>query len=70
MFRVCHAFLSVQGALWLPAGKGLTSGSLVGGVTLYFVTFSYGVLGQLWYFMYRFLIVGFFLTFYLKCNNI
>ena len=25
MFRVCHAFLCVHAALWVPAGKGLAS---------------------------------------------
>ena len=35
-------------ALWSPAGKGLTL-ALVGDVNCIFVTFSYGILVQVWY---------------------
>ena len=36
-------------ALWSPAGKGLTSCSLVCDVLCVFVTFPCGILGQVWY---------------------
>ena len=50
VFRVClcHSVLSVLAALWSPAQKGLTSW-LPGLCFLCFVTFLYGVLGQVWY---------------------
>ena len=36
-------------ALWSPAGKGLTSWLLYVMFSSVFVTFPYGVLGQVWY---------------------
>ena len=36
-------------ALWSPAGKGLTSWLLFMISNCDFVTFSYGILGQVWY---------------------
>ena len=54
-----HLFIA---ALWLPARKGLTSLALVGDVYYIFVTFPCGILGQVWYFIYRFLIFASFLT--------
>ena len=36
-------------AMWSPAGIELALGSLVCDVLLRFVTFPYGVLGQVWY---------------------
>ena len=35
-------------ALWSPAGKGLTSWLLFVMLTCVFVTFSIGILGQVW----------------------
>ena len=51
MFRVCHASCLFIAALWSPAGmlgKTLPLGSLLCDVLLCFVTFSCGVLGQVW----------------------
>ena len=51
-------------ALWLPAGKGLTSWfSYLWCRLLSFDTFPCGVLGQVWGLLYGFLTVAFFLTF-------
>ena len=36
-------------AVWSPAGKGLTLGFLVCDVLLCFVTFSCGVMDQVWF---------------------
>ena len=38
-------------ALWSPAGKGLTSWLLFVMFNCVFVTFPYGILGQVWYLM-------------------
>ena len=64
MFRVCRAFLSVYllqhcGHL---LGKGYPIGSLVCDVVC-FVTFPWGIMGQVWTWLYRFLIFVSLLTF-------
>ena len=41
-----HLFIA---ALWSPAGKGLTSMLLFVMSNCYFVTFPFGILGQVWY---------------------
>ena len=38
-------------ALWSPAGKGLTSWILFVMFYWFFVTFTYGILGPVWYFI-------------------
>ena len=45
MSGVCHAFAFT----WSPAGKGLTSWPLFVRSNCDFVTFSFGILGQVWY---------------------
>ena len=54
---LCLVFLMlshlITAALWSPAGKGLTSCS-VGDVYYIFVTFPFGILGQLWYLIVSF----------------
>ena len=48
---VCYAFVRVLFicALWSPAGKGLTSWFSFVVSDCEFVTFSIGILGQVWY---------------------
>ena len=53
-------------ALWSPAGKGLTLGSLVCDASLCFVTFPYGVSGQVWYLIQT---ISAFFTF-MESNNV
>ena len=48
-------------------GKGWLLGLLVCEVFIWFVTFPFGVLGQVWY-LYRFLIFAFFLTLNRLCS--
>ena len=50
VFRVILSCLFLV-ALWSPAGKGLTPCPLVCDVFSNFVTFPYGVLIQMWYFI-------------------
>ena len=45
MSGVCHAFAFT----WSPAGKGLTSWPLFVRSNCDFVTFPFGILGQVWY---------------------
>ena len=49
--------------LWSPPGKGLTSCLWFVMFNCVFVTFPCGILGQVWYLIYRFLIFATFLTF-------
>ena len=49
MSCVCHAFASVLCYLVSPAGKGLTSLLLFVLFNCVFVTFPFGILGQVWY---------------------
>ena len=49
MSCVFHAFPLFTAALWSLAGKGLTSWLLFVMFTCVFVTFQYGILGQVWY---------------------
>ena len=56
MDRLCYLCLVFvmllrlfNAALWSPAGKGLTSWLLFVMSNCDFVTFPYGILGQLWY---------------------
>ena len=58
-FMILHLFIA---ALWSPDGKGLTSWLLFVMFSCVFVTFSCGILGQVWYRLYQFLIFAAFLT--------
>ena len=49
-------------ALWSPAGKGLTSWLSFVVLNCVVVTFPFGILGQVWYLIDRFLIFVPFLT--------
>ena len=53
MDLLCFVFLMLWrlfiAALWSPAGKGADLLALVGDVYCTFVTFPYGILGQVWY---------------------
>ena len=50
MFRVCHAFLSVQCRLVVTCWERVKLLALLYVMlSCYFVTFPYGVLGQVWY---------------------
>ena len=49
LYCVCHAFLLLIAALWSPAGKGLTSCLSFLVLHCVFVTFLFGILGQVWY---------------------
>ena len=53
-------------ALWSPAGKGLTSWLSFMVLNCVFVTLPCGILGQMWYSLYRFLILplSYFKNFY------
>ena len=62
MSCLCHAFAPVIAAPWSPAGKGLTSWLLFVMFIVFFITFPCGILGQVWYLIYRFLIFAVFLT--------
>ena len=46
---VCHIVLPVLATLWSPAGPGPTSCLSCMLFSCVFVTFPYGVLGQVWY---------------------
>ena len=50
-------------AVWSPAGKGLTSWLSFVMFNCDYVTFPCGILGQMWYLIYRFLIFAIRLTF-------
>ena len=41
-------------ALWSPAGKGLTSWLLLVMIIVFFVTFPWRILGQVWYLILSF----------------
>ena len=49
----CHVFVMLSrlfiAALWSPTGKGLTSWLSFVVLNYVFVTFPYGLLGQVWY---------------------
>ena len=60
LFMLSRLFIA---ALWSSAGKGLTSWVLFVMFNCVFVTFQCGILGQVWYLIYRFLIFAAFLTF-------
>ena len=65
MFRVCHAFLSAHCSLVVTCGEIANLMALLCVVFhCVFVPFPCGVLGQLWYLIYRFLIFA-----YLLWNN-
>ena len=49
MCCVCNAFGLFITALWSPAGKGLASWLLFVMFSCVFVTFPFGILGQVWY---------------------
>ena len=49
MSCICHTFVSVLAALWTPEEKGLNPWSLVCDLYCDFVTFPFGILGQVWY---------------------
>ena len=57
-------------ALWLPAGKGLTSWLLFLMFNCVFVTFSCGILGQVWYLIVSILIFADFLTFLILLKKV
>ena len=63
---LCFVFVILSrpfsAALWSPDGKGLTSWLLFVIFNCAFVTFPCGILGQMWYMIYRFLIFAVFLT--------
>ena len=63
-FCIVFAMLSclLIAALWSPAGKGLTSCLPFVLLNCVYVTFPCGILGQVRYLIYRFLIVVPFLT--------
>ena len=47
MSCVCHAFATAS--LWSTEGKGLTSWLFFCDIYCDFVTFQFGILGQVWY---------------------
>ena len=51
LYCVCHAFASAHCCLiiWSPAGKGLTSWLSFVVLNCVVVSFSFGILGQVWY---------------------
>ena len=53
LFYFCIVFVMLSrlliAALWLPAGKGLTSCLSFLVLNCVFVTFLFGILGQVWY---------------------
>ena len=55
---LCLVFVMLSclfiGALWLPAGKGLTTWLLFAMFNCVFVTFLRGILGRVWYFIVSF----------------
>ena len=55
---LCQAFLMLSrlfiAALWLPAGKGLTSWPLLVMFIVILVNFPCGILGQVWYLIVSF----------------
>ena len=60
---LCHTVLSVPCSLVVTCfRKGWPLGSRLMIISCAFVTLPYGVLGQVWYLMYRFLIYAFFFT--------
>ena len=65
LFVICVSCLSVILSCLFLAGWERTDllALLYVMFSCIFVTFPYGVLGQVWYLMYRFLIFAFFLTF-------
>ena len=63
MFRACHVVLSIHCSLVVAClEKANLLALLYVMFSFVFITFSCGVLGQVWYFLYRFLIFAFFLT--------
>ena len=67
LFYLCLVFFMLSrlfiAALRSPAGKGLTSWLLFVMLNCVFVTFSCGILDQVWYLIVWFLIVAAFLTY-------
>ena len=49
MDYLCYCLVFVMLALWSPAGKGLTSWLLFVVFSCAFVSFSCGILAQVWY---------------------
>ena len=62
VFHVCYAVLSVPCSLVVTCREKVDLLTLLYVMFLCFVTFPYGVLGQVWYLIYRFLIFAFFLA--------
>ena len=64
---VSHAFASVHCCLVVTCWERADLLALVGDVYCMFVTFPCGILGQVWYLIYLFLIFAIFLTLFLLC---